>query len=81
MDHKEWIQADGLTFHTDACINLWRIYTSITDSSEDDGSSSSLEYLVKALKLATESKYLNLLKVVMLYKKSEKYDSNIKTTS
>ena len=81
MDHKEWIQADGLTFHTDACINLWRIYTSITDSSEDDGSSSSLEYLVKALKLATESKYLNLLKVVMLYKNSEKYDSNIKTTS
>ena len=81
MDHKEWIQADGLTFHTDACINLWRIYTSITDSSEDDGSSSSLEYLVKALKLATESKYLNLLKVVMLYKKSEKYDFNIKTTS
>ena len=59
MDHQEWIQADGLTFHTDACINLWRIYTSIADSSEDDGSSSSLEYLIKALKLATESKSLN----------------------
>lgn len=75
VDHKEWIQADGLTFHTDACINLWRIYTSITDSSEDDGSSSSLEYLVKALKLATESGDRDLQGVAS-YKLGHAYEQN-----
>lgn len=56
VEHKEWIQADGLTYHTDACINLSRIYTTIGQRMEEEDQQNSLEYLKKAHKFATESK-------------------------
>ena len=56
VEHKEWIQGDGLTYHTDACINLSRIYTTIGQRMEEEDQQNSLEYLKKAHKFATESK-------------------------
>lgn len=56
VEHKEWIQADGFTYHTDACINLSRIYTTIGQRMEEEDQQNSLEYLKKAHKFATESK-------------------------
>lgn len=55
VEHKEWIQADGFTYHTDACINLSRIYTTIGQRMEEEDQQNSLEYLKKAHKFATES--------------------------
>ena len=66
VDHREWIQADNLTFHTDACINLWRIYSSIAASIEEEDPQESLDYLIKALKLATESKLLTSWCIIFL---------------
>lgn len=75
VDHKEWIQADGLTFHTDSCNNLWRIYSSIASKLEDEDRELSLEYLVKALKLATESNSRELQGVAS-YRLGQAYEQN-----
>lgn len=53
-DHKEWIQSDGLTYNTDACIHLCRIYTTLARS-ESTEPETTLEYLNKALEMAKES--------------------------
>lgn len=68
VEHKEWIQADGLTYHTDACINLSRIYTTIGQRMEEEDQQNSLEYLKKAHKFATESKddYVSLFITIFL---------------
>ncbi|KAK3099441.1 hypothetical protein FSP39_004392 [Pinctada imbricata] len=55
VDHKEWIQADGLTYHTEACINLSRIYTVIADKIVEEEAEKSLEYLKDAHRYANES--------------------------
>lgn len=59
-DHKDWRLADGeSSFLMDACVNLWRIYTTIGhDLSETDDSEKSIEYLKKALEKSHESKEL-----------------------
>ncbi|XP_052075827.1 tetratricopeptide repeat protein 29-like isoform X1 [Mytilus californianus] len=75
VDHREWIQADNLTFHTDACINLWRIYSSIAASIEEEDSQESLDYLIKALKLATESQDKELQGIAS-YRLGHAYEQN-----
>ncbi|XP_060083817.1 tetratricopeptide repeat protein 29-like [Ylistrum balloti] len=55
VDHKEWITADDVTFHTDACINLWRIYTTIGLILErQEELEKALDFLTKALNMAKE---------------------------
>lgn len=56
VKNKEWTTADGTSFHTDACINLSRIYTTIGEHVEQDSIESMLEYLDKAYNKAKESK-------------------------
>jgi len=57
VEYKEWITADDTTYHTDACINLWRIYTTIGESLEwNEELEYALDYLTKALEKAKESK-------------------------
>lgn len=56
VDHKEWITADDVTFHTDACFNLWRIYTAIGQILErQEELEKALDFLSKALKMSKES--------------------------
>jgi hypothetical protein len=55
--NKEWTTADGISFHTDACIHLARIYTTIGERVEQESVELMLEYLNKAYNSAKESKY------------------------
>lgn len=56
VKNKDWTTADGISYHTDACINLSRIYTTIGERMEQDSVESMLEYLTKAYEKAKESK-------------------------
>ncbi|XP_060603184.1 tetratricopeptide repeat protein 29-like isoform X2 [Ruditapes philippinarum] len=53
--NKEWTTADGISFHTDACIHLARIYTTIGERVEQESVELMLEYLNKAYNSAKES--------------------------
>ena len=55
-NNKNWTTADGISFHTDACINLSRIYTTIGDRMEQESMETNLEYLTKAYEKAKEGK-------------------------
>lgn len=58
--HKEWTTADGISFHTDACIHLSRIYTTIGDRVQPESLEQMLEYLTKAYNSAKESQQQKL---------------------
>ncbi|XP_046569064.1 tetratricopeptide repeat protein 29-like [Haliotis rubra] len=46
---------DALTFYTDACVNLYRIYTTIGRRVEDNDPEAALDLLLKALNMAKDS--------------------------
>lgn len=54
-DNKEWTTADGISFYTDSCIHLFRIYTTIGERLEQEDAELMLEYLTKAYNSAKES--------------------------
>lgn len=53
--NKEWVTADDITFHTDSCINLSRIYTTLGQIAESESLESMLDFLTKAFNMAKES--------------------------
>lgn len=53
--NKDWTTADGISFHTDACIHLSRIYTTIGERLEQESLEEMLDYLTKAYNTAKES--------------------------
>ncbi|XP_052279004.1 tetratricopeptide repeat protein 29-like [Dreissena polymorpha] len=56
VQNKDWTTADGISFLTDACINLSRIYTTLGTKAEPDSMELMLENLTKAYNMAKESK-------------------------
>ncbi|XP_045203343.2 tetratricopeptide repeat protein 29-like isoform X2 [Mercenaria mercenaria] len=58
--NKDWTTADGITFHTDACIHLARIYTTIGERVEQEDVELMLEYLTKAYNSTKESQQQKL---------------------
>jgi len=58
--NKDWITADDITFYTDSCIHLSRIYTNMGQRQEQEDKETMLEYLTKAYNSAKESKQQKL---------------------
>ncbi|XP_041356982.1 tetratricopeptide repeat protein 29-like [Gigantopelta aegis] len=54
-DNTHWVNEEGVTFYTDACINLYNIYTNIGNQLEDSDPDSSLQLLLKAYQMASNS--------------------------
>ncbi|KAH3835044.1 hypothetical protein DPMN_108382 [Dreissena polymorpha] len=54
VQNKDWTTADGISFLTDACINLSRIYTTLGTKAEPDSMELMLENLTKAYNMAKE---------------------------
>lgn len=57
IQNRDWTTADGISFLTDACINLSRIYTTLGTKAEPDDMELMLENLTKAYNMAKESKH------------------------
>ena len=51
-----WVTADDITFHTDSCIHLARLYTVLGDMAEKQSLEMMLDFLTKAFNMAKESK-------------------------
>ncbi|KAK6172611.1 hypothetical protein SNE40_016231 [Patella caerulea] len=73
-DHDDWIKED-ITFYTDACVNLCRIYSIIGSRLEDTDSEKSLAFLLKAFNKAKESND-RLLEGEAAYKLGLAYEKN-----
>ena len=54
-DNMHWANDEGVSFYTDACINLYNIYTVIGTRLEDTDPESSLQLLLKAYQMAAMS--------------------------
>lgn len=58
--NKDWVTADDITYHTDSCINLSRIYTTLGEIAENESLELTLDYLNKAYNMARESQQQKL---------------------
>lgn len=54
-ENRGWMKDSTLTFYTDACINLYRIYTMIGRRIEDSDPEAALDLLLKALNMSKDS--------------------------
>ena len=54
--NKDWVTADDITYHTDSCINLSRIYTTLGEMAENESLEMMLDLLTKAYNMARECK-------------------------
>ncbi|WAQ99087.1 TTC29-like protein [Mya arenaria] len=60
IENKDWTTADGISYHTDSCIHLADIYTTIGERLESENQELMLEYLTKAYNMAKESQHQKL---------------------
>ncbi|XP_046369889.1 tetratricopeptide repeat protein 29-like [Haliotis rufescens] len=54
-ENHGWMKDSTLTFYTDACVNLYRIYTMIGRRIEDSDPEAALDLLLKALNMSKDS--------------------------
>lgn len=59
-ENKDWTTGDGISFYTDSCIHLFRIYTTIGERLAQEDPELMLEYLTKAYNSAKESEQQKL---------------------